>query len=92
MKWKLSINSDVPEQRYRNQTKQADKQLYIDPVSDEVSDQGQQASRDAPEVLDHDASERAILSCKQLAGHHEAGQQQALRQTQQTACLPPILY
>ena len=68
----VTTECNIPKQRYCKQTKQADKQLYIDPVSDEEREQRQQASRDAPEVLDHDAGKRAILSGKQLTGHHEA--------------------
>ena len=63
----------LPEERCGKKAKEADKQLQVDPVANEIGKESEEASCEAPEVLDHNSSERSVFSRKQLTPHHETG-------------------
>ena len=70
--------SSLPEERYGKHADEANDELQVDPVTYEVRHQSEDACRHTPEVFDDNAGERSVFRRKQLAGHHETRQNDAL--------------
>lgn len=76
--WLQTCRSVIPEERYGQETEEANDELKMDPVVYQVGKQCVEASRHCPEVFDDRSCECAIFSRKQFTRHHEAGQKYTL--------------
>ena len=78
--WRLTRHqADPPDVEQGDQRGDADGQLHVPPVLDEVAADGQQDEADGPEHLGRHAGHGAVVRREQLHHHRVAGRLQALR-------------